>query len=94
MFTEEEFLKALDSYGEIIPDPDTQTSVYKPGTKIKESRRRLGLKDLPRDHLIQCIEDYGYFEKKNIFTKNDFTHALEEMKKNQKKEDKKLSMYS
>jgi len=63
-------------YGEIIPDPDTQTSVYKPGTKIKESRRRLGLKDLPRDHLIQCIEDYGYFEKKNIFTKKTDDYSI------------------
>jgi len=30
---------------------------------------------------------------KNIFTKDDFVNALAEMKKNQKKEEKKLSMY-
>lgn len=31
---------------------------------------------------------------KNIFTKNDFVNALDEMKKNQKKKEKNLSMYS
>jgi len=54
-------------YAESIPDPDNLTSVYKPGTKILESRRRPGLKDLPKDHLLQCIEDSGYIEGKTIF---------------------------
>jgi hypothetical protein len=54
-------------YAESIPDPDNLTSVYKPGTKILESRRRVGLKDLSSDHLIQCIQDSGYIEEKNVF---------------------------
>ena len=68
-------------YEENIPDPDNLPAVYKPGTKILESRRRLGLKDLSKDTLIQCIQDSGYIQKKTIFSKksDDYSTLKEQV---------------
>jgi hypothetical protein len=59
--------KNVEVYSESVPDPDNLTSIYKPGTKIQESRRRPGLNDLSKDHLLQCIQDSGYIEEKTVF---------------------------
>lgn len=52
-------------------EPDALTSVYKPGTKIREIRARQGLKDLSRNELLKCIEDAGYIEEATLFTEKD-----------------------
>lgn len=58
-------------WGEEVPDPDNLSSVYKPGTKIKESRRFPGLLSLEKPQLINCIKDAGYIRDKDIF---DISH--------------------
>jgi len=62
-------------YIESIPDPDNLTAVYYPGTKTPESRHFKGLKDLSKEHLIDCIQRSGYIEPKNIF--NDYSSLRE-----------------
>jgi hypothetical protein len=52
-----------------VPDPDTETSVYYPGTKKLESRRFKGLKDFTKEELIDAIEKAGYIEPPNVFSK-------------------------
>ena len=58
-------------YLESIPNPDNLAAIYSPGTKIPESRRFKGLNDLSKDHLINCIQNSGYIESKNVF--DDYT---------------------
>jgi hypothetical protein len=64
-----------------IPDPDTETSVYSPGTKTLESRRFKGLKDFSKEDLLKCMEDTGYIEPSNVFTKKpqDYTDFKSEV---------------
>jgi hypothetical protein len=62
-------------YFENIPDPDNLTAIYKPGTKIPETRRFRGLNDFSKDELINCIERSGYIKSKNVF--NDYTSLKE-----------------
>jgi len=54
-------------WGEKVPDPDKLSAVYKPGTKIRESRRFQGLLSLEKSELIDFIKDAGYIREKDIF---------------------------
>ena len=67
-------------FNEIIPDPDDKTSIYKPGTKIRESRRRPGLNDFTQKQLIKCIEDSGYIKKDNVFKSNESEEDYDTLK--------------
>jgi hypothetical protein len=60
-------------WGEKVPDPDKLSAVYKPGTKIRESRRFQGLLSLEKSELIDFIKDAGYIREKDIF---DISHDL------------------
>lgn len=60
---------------EYIPDPDDRSAVYKPGTKIQESRRFKGLNNMEATELLSCIEDAGYIRKKTIF---DVYHSFKD----------------
>jgi len=54
-------------FNEVIPDPDNKSAVFIPGTKIIESRRFTGLKNMDTSQLLGCIEDLGYIRKKTTF---------------------------
>jgi hypothetical protein len=58
-------------WGEEVPDPDDLSAVYKPGTKILESRRFKGLNSLDKSELIDYIEETGNIHEKDIF---DISH--------------------
>jgi hypothetical protein len=60
--------EAFSLYGELIPDPDTETAVYYPGTLTQESRRFKGLKDFSKETLLKCMENTGYIEAANVFS--------------------------
>jgi hypothetical protein len=49
-----------------LAEPDTKSFVYKPGTKMQESRSFRGLDSMDRDLLKSCVADYGYFKEENI----------------------------
>jgi len=52
-----------------FPDPDVLSSVYSPGTNIRESRRFKGMESLDREHLINCIAENGYIDS-SVFAKD------------------------
>jgi hypothetical protein len=62
--------KLAKTFGEDIPDPDVKSAMVIPGTKNIASRRRIGLMDLSKDQLIDCISDSGYISRKTTFDKD------------------------
>ena len=60
------------SYDENIPNPDTKSAVYIPGTKTLESRRFKGLMDMDQNELMSCIQDSGYIREKDIFDQSEY----------------------
>jgi len=58
-----------------VPDPDTLSAVFSPGTKNIESRRFRGLKQLSVPELKSCIRDTGYVKEADLF---DESRALDE----------------
>jgi hypothetical protein len=59
----------VNGFNEGIPDPDTLSAVYIPGTKTIESRSFKGLNNLTQEQLLDFMEEYGYIGKKNPFSK-------------------------
>jgi len=57
-------------FSEGIPDPDTLSAVYIPGTKTVESRRFKGLNDFTQQQLLDSLEYFGYIGKQNTFKKS------------------------
>ncbi len=58
-----------EGFSEGIPDPDTLSAVYTPGTKVLESRRFKGLNDMTKEQLLDALEHFGYIGKGDSFTK-------------------------
>jgi hypothetical protein len=60
-----------NGFSEGIPDPDTLSAVFTPGTKIVESRRFKGLNDLTEKQLLDAMERLGYIGKESPFKKGN-----------------------
>ena len=58
----------IDKFNETVPDAN-DSAIYKPGTKILESRKFKGLSTLSIPFLKDCIKSSGYVKEENIFTK-------------------------
>jgi hypothetical protein len=56
-------------YDENIPNPDTKSATFIPGTNKLESRRFSGLMSMEKDELLGCIKDFGYMKESGIFDK-------------------------
>ena len=56
-----------DSINEDVPNPDTKSAVFTPGTKKIEQRRFPGLVNISKNELLKCIEDSGYIKEADVF---------------------------
>jgi len=56
-----------EGFNENIPDPDTLSAIFIPGTKIIESRAFKGLNMLTEKQLLDSLEHFGYIGKKPLF---------------------------
>ena len=54
-------------YDETVTPDDS--AVFVPGTKIIEPRSFPGLRNMPDDQLMSCMENSGYIRKSNVFDK-------------------------
>jgi len=59
----------IHGFSEGIPDPDTLSAVYIPGTKTVESRQFKGLNDFTKEQLLDLLEHFGYIGKQSTFKK-------------------------
>jgi hypothetical protein len=58
---------AAEGYNENIPDPDTESAIFRPGTKIIESRRFKGLNSFSKESIDN---DFGYAALSSPVTAN------------------------
>ena len=64
-------------FSEGIPDPDTLSAVYIPGTTTVESRRFKGLNDFTKEQLLEMLEHYGYIGKQSTFKKSNKQNTIQ-----------------
>lgn len=69
-----DYINGLLREGFTVPEPDTLSAIYKPGTKIIESRGFKGLQSFNEKELIDFIEKAGYIGQQSVFSvKKDYT---------------------
>ena len=59
--------KLAKTYGEDIPSPDNKSAMLIPGTTQIQERRFPGLMNTSKNKLINCIQDFGYIQKQDLF---------------------------